>query len=376
MRICALCLFLIYLSTGWCWNLSYENLGEKCAKPAPEWMEREIANHLSPFRGRPLSETELLKTLREVTAAQGGEVARLVRVQFSCGRAVWSSEGYTPTHPYLERLQNFILALEALDRIAPLPDLDLILSLSNAYDRPLFLSKTSYPVLTVSKAKLNAKAVLIPNGLFNPQREDLLLQVDRVAQYCSWGSKLEKAFWRGSMKGEFYHYFEWDYKPRPRLVLESTKHSDLIDAAFLNDSHTKNFSHGIGGWMLANRFVAPYVAPACQVPYKYLIAVDGPATPGSLQWQLFAGSTLLKSDSPRVEWFYSELKPYVHYVPFHPDCRDLLEKMNWLKENDEKAFEIAQNASQFARDYLSDEMLFLYTYKLLASYAALLGDSL
>jgi hypothetical protein len=367
MNICTLLLFLVYLPAAWCWNLSTEDLRKKCDEPAISWMEQQIATEIKPYQARGLSSEKLLKTIREVTAAQGGDVARLVRVQFSQGKGTWSSEAYAPSGEYLERLENFILALESLDSVVPLPDLDLILSLSNTYDRPLFLSKTSYPVLTISKSQLNTKALLIPGGLFNPQRGEVFSQVARAVEYCPWKNKLEKAFWRGSLKGELYHYYEWDYRSRARLVLASRQNPDLLDAGFLNDTHVQNLNYGTGNWMRANGLVAPYTAPAQQVPYKYLISIDGPATPSSLQWELFAGSAILKSDSPRIEWFYSQLKPYVHYVPFRPDCLDIEEKINWLKQNDEKAFEMAQNASQFAQEHLSDEMVFLYTYKLLTA---------
>lgn len=38
-----------------------------------------------------------------------------------------------------------------------------------------------------------------------------------------------------------------------------------------------------------------------------------------------------------------------HYVPIKNDLSDLLEKVEWLKANDDKAYEIAQAGSVFAR---------------------------
>jgi hypothetical protein len=37
--------------------------------------------------------------------------------------------------------------------------------------------------------------------------------------------------------------------------------------------------------------------------------------------------------------------PWVHYVPVENDMIDLVEKINWLIENDEEAYNIAQNGN-------------------------------
>jgi hypothetical protein len=50
-----------------------------------------------------------------------------------------------------------------------------------------------------------------------------------------------------------------------------------------------------------------------------------------------------------VEWFYKDLITMKHYVPIKNDLSDLLEKVEWLKANDDKAYEIAQAGSVFAR---------------------------
>jgi len=35
--------------------------------------------------------------------------------------------------------------------------------------------------------------------------------------------------------------------------------------------------------------------------------------------------------------------PWVHYVPVKQDLSDLLSNIKWLRDNDDKAYEIAQN---------------------------------
>jgi len=49
------------------------------------------------------------------------------------------------------------------------------------------------------------------------------------------------------------------------------------------------------------------------------------------------------------------LKEWEHYIPVQRDLTDLVEKTNWIFENYEKAKEIAENAYQFSKKYLTRE---------------------
>ena len=45
---------------------------------------------------------------------------------------------------------------------------------------------------------------------------------------------------------------------------------------------------------------------------------------------------MFKQDSDYYEYFYRELEPWVHYVPLKRDISDVVEKVTWARENDEK----------------------------------------
>ena len=50
---------------------------------------------------------------------------------------------------------------------------------------------------------------------------------------------------------------------------------------------------------------------------------------------LLAGDALvLKQESQFYEHFYKDLKPFEHYIPFKRDLSDLMEKIQWAKDND------------------------------------------
>jgi hypothetical protein len=70
-------------------------------------------------------------------------------------------------------------------------------------------------------------------------------------------------------------------------------------------------------------------------------------------------------------YFYDELIPWKHYVPVKADLSDLQEKIQWAKEHDAMAHEIAENARAFVLTHLMPEHILLYSYKTLVKYASL-----
>ena len=101
------------------------------------------------------------------------------------------------------------------------------------------------------------------------------------------------------------------------------------------------------------------------IQYKYQINIDGTVAAYRLPYLLAGGSLILKQDSSYYEHFYHKLEPWVHYVPIKQDISDLLEKVEWAKENDREAEEIAKNAAQFVRDNVLPEHIYCYMVRLL-----------
>lgn len=91
--------------------------------------------------------------------------------------------------------------------------------------------------------------------------------------------------------------------------------------------------------------------------YRYLIDVGGNGYSGRVKYLLFSGRPLLMVDRLYVEYFHSDLIPYVHYIPVKMDLSDLLEKERWMRENEGKCQEIAQSAFDFAVANFSKEKI-------------------
>ncbi|XP_053563771.1 protein O-glucosyltransferase 2 [Bombina bombina] len=169
-----------------------------------------------------------------------------------------------------------------------------------------------------------------------------------------WEEKNNTAFWRGRDS----------CKERLELVKMSRKYPHLIDAAF---THFFFFQHN-------ESLYGPIVEP---IPffyffkYKYQILIDGTVAAYRMPYLLAGNSVILKQDSIYYEHFYSELKPWKHYVPFKRDLSDLLEKIQWVKDHDEEARKIAEAGNEFARNNLMGDHIYCYYFKLFQAYARL-----
>ena len=72
---------------------------------------------------------------------------------------------------------------------------------------------------------------------------------------------------------------------------------------------------------------------------------------------MLGGSVPLKVETPYGQWFYGALKPYRNYVPVKGDLSDVVEQVEWLRQNDHIAREIVQNNLAFASKYFSNEAI-------------------
>jgi hypothetical protein len=89
----------------------------------------------------------------------------------------------------------------------------------------------------------------------------------------------------------------------------------------------------------------------CQ--FKYLFDIEGVGYSARLKVLLFSGRPVFVQARPWQEYFFRDMKPFVHYIPVARDLGDLREQLDWAEENKEKCAEIAENARSFAKAYLT-----------------------
>lgn len=346
-------------------TISKDVLYKKIHNPPPQWMIEQIDEDLSAFKDSGVTTEMLDQTMHDVYALPTGRGAQFVRYKIEKNKVSYYSTSENSTDV---RITDFIKFVELIGEYVDLPDIDFIVSIWDSYDRPLFLDKTVCPIFTMCRLKPNKIGVLFPEVRFFNGRERIFREIEKQSLLHPWERKKDMAHWRGGTTGGYYALYEWDYKPRPRLVLFSKDHPDLIDAHFTYPYWLDNTMK-----MIFERYdlFREYVGQAAGMGYKYQIAVDGNTFASSFWWQLVSNCVVLKGDSDYVEWFYKGVKPWVHYVPYNQDCSDLEEKFQWLKTHDAEARKIAEQATTFAINNLQTEDMMLYFYTAFKAYSKL-----
>ena len=97
--------------------------------------------------------------------------------------------------------------------------------------------------------------------------------------------------------------------------------------------------------------------------YKYQINVDGTVAAYRFPFLLSGDSLVFKQDSIFYEHFYTDLKPFVHFVPIQRDLSDLIEKIKWSMENENLVKSIIKNANAYVREYLQPHHILCYHVK-------------
>jgi hypothetical protein len=75
------------------------------------------------------------------------------------------------------------------------------------------------------------------------------------------------------------------------------------------------------------------------------------------RYLLLCGSTLLSVADPHVEFFQSQLKPWIHYVPVAQDFSDLNARLQWLGDHQAEAQRIGEAGRDWAMLHLHPDSL-------------------
>ncbi|XP_041650707.1 protein O-glucosyltransferase 3 [Cheilinus undulatus] len=166
-----------------------------------------------------------------------------------------------------------------------------------------------------------------------------------------WMNKTDRAFFRGRDSREERLY----------LASLSKENPELLDA-------------GITGWFFfrdREKHIgkAPLVGFFDFFKYKYQVNVDGTVAAYRFPYLMLGNSLVLKQDSQYYEYFYAHLKAGTHYIPAKRNLSDLLQKIQWAKENNAEAEKIARIGQTAARELLQPSRLYCYYYRVLQMYS-------
>ncbi|CAH0558215.1 unnamed protein product [Brassicogethes aeneus] len=242
--------------------------------------------------------------------------------------------------------------LKSLVRKVKLPDLEFFVNLG---DWPLssFDFPEKYPILSWCGSKSSYDIVMPTYDITESSLENMgRVMLDMLSVQGNTLEKFEnripKLFWRGRDSN----------RHRLDLILMSREHPELFNASLTNFFFYRDEEHIYGP-------KTEHVSFFRFFDYKYQIAIDGTVASYRLPYLLAGGSLLFKQDSMYHEHFYHQLEPNYHYVPVKKDLSNLLEKLKWAMENEEKALKIAKNGQKFANENLLPHNIFCYYINLL-----------
>jgi hypothetical protein len=187
-----------------------------------------------------------------------------------------------------------------------------------------------------------------------------------LIQKYEWKDKIEKGFFRGSSTG----YYNDLRNPRLLAAHLGTQYPELLDTGITTFVKRDKIIDGEISYFIPNNFgltAAPFVNNLEFGKYKYIINIEGNGLPYRKPSLFFYSSVILDVQSNFKSWFEIDelLKPYVHYIPIKSDLSDLVEKIEWCKNNDEECKKIAMNCYNFALTHFNYDFYLNYMKEVL-----------
>ncbi|CAG2159653.1 unnamed protein product [Oppiella nova] len=223
------------------------------------------------------------------------------------------------------------------------------------------------PVLSFSKEVTQYRDVLYPAWTFwsgGPAidryptgigRWDLMRQ-RIVKNGVDWHNKSSVAFFRGSRTSD----------ERDPLIRLSRALPQLIDAQYTANQAWRSVADTLG------EQPAPTVTFEDHCVYKYLVNMRGVAASFRYKHLFLCKSVVLNADSDWIEFFYPQLKPWIHFVPIANNMNDLVSKIEFLEANHEIGRNIAEKGFDFIWHHLTNDSVQCYWKELLDRYSKLL----
>ncbi len=164
-----------------------------------------------------------------------------------------------------------------------------------------------------------------------------------------WPDRKPVAYWRGVTTG-VREGLGWRTLPRIKLcvIAQAYQAKELFDVGIVAGPHLAEAEHAE---LRASGLLRKFEPVDSITHYRYCIDIDGFSNSWSgLFRKLLSGTAVLKVRSPVGfrQWYYDRLEEWKHYVPISSDLSDLIEKVKWLRANDDKALEIAKKAQELA----------------------------
>lgn len=256
--------------------------------------------------------------------------------------------------------ERYVAPLIAAYRKASLTSLFLVVPGDNRAALPVPAFAKSAP------AQAPGNAVLFPLN-----RERHFAGVDQAMRdETPFDDKADRLVWRGAPTGKFKgNAGAFDVGPRFHIArLAATLDRDDVDLGYTGDFEGR----GLDPTADPALFEAACKAPLSireQIANRYILCLEGNDVASGLKWALAANSVVLMPHPTFQSWACETLlHPYVHYVPVRPDLSNLLDQLEWCRQNLDRARSAARCGRRFmqpllnprASDSLTDNLVRMY----------------
>lgn len=247
---------------------------------------------------------------------------------------------------------NRAVVVNALRKIAKtksLPNCSFIVVCGESYALP---EQFKFPLFSFSK-DINEKSVaLIPDRDALKGRHRLDSKVKRGIAKYPYDTRKSLVIWRGGLTGQ-------RYGDRYKFVELSRQYPDIIDAKFVKVGSDPEFK----------KYNSDFLPLSEHLKYKYLLDLDGNVAAFSrLYWLLYSDSVCIKYASNNRQWYYKGLKDRFNYFRIDKP-EQIIELVKYLDSAPKHADVVRHNATEFANNYLSNDAMAAYLYKLILMYS-------
>ena len=206
------------------------------------------------------------------------------------------------------------------------------------------------PILGGS-GKIGYEDISIPN--YDDIR--IVLGYDKIPEFeTNWDNKKDIAVFRGTPTG-----CGTTEKTNMRLKISTLKNQSLNAVIVKYSSIKFKFDPIIGlSTIDSSKFkTVSFMDMVEQSKHKYIIHIDGNVAAYRLLKTMLTNSVILKVEGEYTLWVDELLQPMKHYIPIKSDLSNLLEMIEWCKQNDSKVRKIAERGYEFAKKALTKEYI-------------------
>lgn len=273
-------------------------------------------------------------------------------------------------------LELLSLALREMERRGKLTDFHLLLSVKDCC-----LFTDNYPIFSVTRCQ---NSTHLPITQLNAARDGPLKNWNRrmrrgrgllAIKYPPWEERRDVAVFRGSLAPI------WSFTERGEVGLTRVTQANwrwvgrgilahLANQTNLLNVQLRHVKHFIPSFPFPEASLEELSMEEQAGTFKYTVVVEGNCGwADRLKTFLSLGAVIFLQETPCNEHYTLLLTPWRHYIPVKGDLSDLIERIQWARDNMERAKEISEEGRRFADLFLTESALISWTVSLVEAYA-------